>query len=269
MSPFSQATSTHDSDTPRGMEKGYQRKLSTTYESSDELLVNYNSFNPDYSPALPSTAGTQRRFLRDSSRPDPNARDSMHSNKSAAPSFFSRISGISSIRRVFAWRKVKPLPPVPIIPNIPISVEVAHRKEEESTPLPDLVNRAGVLRDLLDRDQHPHHSFISQPGFPDCSAPYDDYEHRPRKVVFLGYPRPAPPRALPSNGQAFIFTNLVPRKSKKLCIAISFFIIAALAAVGAGVGTTVGKSKQRKFNCPANFTGTSCNLGIFYYSSLP
>ena len=268
VSPSSPATSTHDSDTLRGMEKGYQRKLSTAYESGDELLVNYKSFNPDYSPALPSTAGTQRRFLRDSSRPDPDTRNSMHSNKSAALSFFSRISGISSIRRVFVWRKVKPLPPVPIIPNIPISVEDAHRKEEELTPLPDLVNRAGVLRDLLDRDQHPHHSFISQSEFPDHSAPHDGYEHHPRNVVFLGYPRPAPPRALPLIDQPTISTNLVPRKNKRLCIIISIFIIAALAAVGAGVGATVGKNKHGKFDCPANFTGTSCHLGNFVYSSL-
>jgi hypothetical protein len=264
VSPSSQATSTHDSDTLRGMEKDYQRKLSTTYESGDEPLVNYKSFDPDYSPALPSTAGTQRRFLRDSSRLDPNTRNSMHSNKSAAPSFFSRISGISSIRRVIAWRKVKPLPPVPIIPNIPISVEDAHRKEEESTPLPDLVNRAGVLRDLLDRDQHPHYSLVSQPEFPGRSAPHDGYEHHPRKSVFLGYPRPASPRALPSIDQPIISTKLVPRKNKRLCMVISIFIIAALAAVGAGVGATVGKNKQGKFDCPANFTGTSCNLGNFF-----
>ena len=267
MSPSSQATSTHDSDTLRGMEKGYQRKLSTAYESGDELLVNYKSFNPDYSPALPSTAGTQRRFLRDSSRPDPNTRNSMHSNKSAALSFLSRISGISSIRRVFVWRKVKPLPPVPIIPNIPISVEDAHRKEEELTPLPDLVNRAGVLRDLLDRDQHPHHSFISQSGFPGRSAPHDGYEHHPRNVDFLGYPRPASPRVLPPIDQPTISTNLVPGKNKRLCTVISIFIIAALAAVGAGVGATVGKNKQGKFDCPANFTGTSCHLGNYVYSS--
>lgn len=267
VSPSNQTTSTHDSDTVRGMEKGYQTKLTTTSESGDELLV-YKSSNPDYSPALPSTAGTQRHFLRDSSRPDPNTRSSMHSNKSAAPSFFSRISGISSIRRVFAWRKVKPLPPVPIIPNIPISVEDAHRKEEELTPLPDLVNRAGVLRDLLDRDQHPHRSFISQPGLPDRSAPYDDYEHPLKKVLFLGYSLPASPRALSSNGQPIISTNLVPRKNKRLCMVISFFIVAALAAIGAGVGATVGKNKQGNFNCPTNFTGTSCNLGIFYSSFL-
>lgn len=262
ISPSGQATSTHDydSDTLRDMEKAYQRKLFTTHESDDELLANYKSFDPDYSPALPSTAGTQRRFLRDSARPDPNSRNSMHSNKSAAPSLFSRISGISSIRRVFTWRKVKPLPPVPIIPNIPISVEAAHRKEEELTPLPDLVNRAGVLHDLLDRDQHPHRSFISQPGFLERSAPYDGYEHQRRKVVFLGYPGPTPPRVLPSNGHPIISTNLVPRKNKRLCIMISIFIIAALAALGAGVGATVGKNKGGKFNCPANFTGASCNL---------
>ena len=260
VSPSSQRTSTHDSDTLR-MEKDNQRKLSTTYESGDDPLVNYKSFDPDYSPALPSTAEAQRRFLRDSSRLDRNTRNSMHSNKSAAPSFFPRISGISSIRRVFAWRKVKPLPPVPIIPNIPISVEDAHRKEEESTPLPDLVNRAGVLRDLLDRDQHPHYSPVSQPEFPGRSAPHDGYEHQPRNSAFLDYPRPASPRALPSIDQPIISTNLVPRKIKRLCVVISIFIIAALAAVGAGVGATVGKNKQGKFDCPANFTGTSCNLG--------
>jgi len=258
--PSSQATSTHDSDTQRGMEKDLQRKLSTTYESGDELLVNYKSFNPDYSAALPSTGGTQRRFLEDSSRPDLNARDSIHSNKSAAPSFFSRISGISSIRRVFALRKVKPLPPVPIIPNIPTSVEDALQKEEELAPLPNLVNRTGVLRDFLDRGQHP------QPGLANRSAPYDRdcYEHQPRKVVYL---RPTPPRVLPSNGHPTISANLVPKKNKRLCMVISIFIIAALAALGAGVGATVGKNKKGKFNCPANLTGTSCTLGKFLFIS--
>ncbi|KAF8974019.1 hypothetical protein BDZ97DRAFT_1648312 [Flammula alnicola] len=260
----SQISSTQDSDTITSLTKGYQNKLSTTYETGDELTVDYKTFNPTYSPALPSTAGTQRRFLRDSSRQDAT-RNSLHSHQSAAPSFISRISGIS-LRRIFTWRKVKPLPPVPMVPDMSLAVQNAHRKQEESAPLADLVNRAGVLRDLLDKGQHPHDSLNSYhvlPG-PDPPTLNEAFEAEARKTKYSDFPQITHLSPLHKEQSQSVHhltsSNMDTRKRRRMWVGFAIVLIAALVAIGTGVGVTVGRKKQPQFNCSGNFTGSACNL---------
>lgn len=269
-SDSSQMSSTRDSDTlggsTKGSTKGYQRKLSTAYESGDET-ADYKTFNPSYNQ--PAPGGAQRRLLQDTARQDPYSRDSLHSHQSAAPSFISRISGMS-LRRVFTWRKAKPLPPVPKIPDISLAAENAHRKDEESTPLPDLVNRAGVLRDLLDRGQHPHHSVSSYhvlPAGADISSPRETFQTETGKQGYSNtsytsqlsplHKRSASP---PVNSSS---RNSPPSSRKRLWIIGSIIGILVLAAIGIGVGLSVGKKKTSASNCPGNFVGSLCNIGKF------
>ncbi|KAF8168004.1 hypothetical protein B0H34DRAFT_41501 [Crassisporium funariophilum] len=266
VSGTSNASSGMDTDTLRSTDKVFQRRLSTTFEAGNELTVDYKSFDP-YSPALPSTAGTRGRFFRESLRPDPEFRNSSHSNKSAAPTFISRISGIS-LRHVFGWRKVKPLPPVPIIPHIPLSMENAHRLQDQTTPLPDLVNRAGNLRELLEKGHYPHQSYNSYHVFPDpSSTSYNTYEAEVRK---LGLPETRPMMAQrnppihndppPSSHRPATAKISVPKTRKRTCLIIGVILVAAIAAIGAGVGATVGRKKKSQFNCSGNFTGAACAL---------
>ncbi|PPQ64410.1 hypothetical protein CVT26_002117 [Gymnopilus dilepis] len=267
-SAASQISSTFDSDTLRSNDKSgheYHKKLSTTYESGDELLVDYKTFNSVYSPALPSTAGTNKRFPRDSRSKERRRHDSIHSNKSFSPSLISRISGIS-LRRVLPWR-VKPLPPVPAIPSIPLPDNEEHRKEEESTPLPELVNRAGALHDLLDRGYHPHQSFSTYQELPSATpATHDEAEARkfgmfdPHANALsyrspLGSGKEQPPQR--------VNVGTFSVRKKWLYLLFSVILISVLAAIGAGVGVTLGRKKQQQpqFDCTGNFTGTGCNLG--------
>ncbi|KDR85092.1 hypothetical protein GALMADRAFT_218172 [Galerina marginata CBS 339.88] len=270
MSASSQISSTLDSDTLRSNDKSgydYQKKLSTAYETGDEQSVEYKTFNPAYSPALPSTAGTQRRFLRDSSPKDIQSRNSVHSSKSVSPSFISRIS---SLRRVLPWRTPKPLPPVPTIPNISLAVENAHKKAEETTPLPDLVSRAGALHDLLDKGHHPHQSFTTYHELPDSSGMplYENYEAEARK---LGYPDSGSQAMTfhsaqlhtttqPQNRVRVVARGMGLTRKKWMCMLFSIILILGLVAIGAGVGVTVGRKKQPQLNCPGNFTGAGCSL---------
>lgn len=268
VSNSSQISSVQDSDTIGSITKGYQTKLSTMYETGDELTIDYKTHNLIYSPALPSTAGTQRRFLRESSRQDPLLRDSLHSLQSAAPSFISRVSELSY--RIFSWRKVKPLPPVPAIPHIPIAAEHAYRKEEESTPLPDLVNRAGILRDLLDRGQHPHNSMDFYHDLSAVADPsiYEAHESKARKTEHsdllqaahlspLHKERPASLGYQQSKGG-------ISQKQIRIRVILVIVVIGVLAAIGAAIGVTVGRKKSVQFNCTGNLTGSLCNIGKYF-----
>lgn len=94
---------------------------------------------------------------------DPPPRpQSVGSTKYKTPSILSRLSSSRrSIKQIFANSRTKPLPPVPLIPDIPIATERAHRKADETAPLPELLVRADTLEDLLNRGYHPHRSLSS------------------------------------------------------------------------------------------------------------
>ncbi|KAF9569666.1 hypothetical protein CPC08DRAFT_677297 [Agrocybe pediades] len=260
----SQISSTQDSDTIRSMDKGgYQNKLSPTYESGDELDYKGHKIDPDFTTSPATDA--HRRFLRENASRDPTAsRNSLHSTRSTSASFMSRISGLS-LRRIIPWRRVKPLPPVPLIPNISVAAENAHRKADDSTPLPELVNRAGLLQVMLDNGQHPYNSLHDRHDIPNpVGMTYEEYEAEVKKEGFTSplastmskpmsfHPSPRGPYASPRNA---------PSRKKRCIILLSFIVIAVLAAIGAGVGATLGRKKTGpQFDCKGNFTGAGCSL---------
>jgi len=248
----SQISSTQDSDTLRSIEKGgYQNKLSTAYEAHYDMASSH--------------AKDSSKLKNNASRDSVN-RHSTHSTKSTSASFISRISGMSSLRRIIPWRKIKPLPPVPLIPNISVAAENAHRKADEATPLPELVNRAGILQAMLDNGQHPydsvHHRFPNPAGMT-----YEEYEVEARKDGYLNLNTPItgsttqPLTFRPSPNNQHVPREKVMTRKKRYIILISFIAIAVLAAIGAIVGVTLGRKKKPEFNCPGNFTGAECSLG--------
>ncbi|PPQ70769.1 hypothetical protein CVT24_001056 [Panaeolus cyanescens] len=262
VSSASQISSTQDSDTIRSYEKGYQNRLTTTYESGDDDISQIKAYNnSDHNPSNL----VQRRPQPEGHKPDVQGRSSIHSAKSAAPSFISKISGVS-LRRVFNWRRAKPLPPVPIIPHIPIIEQHARQQEDEAAPLPDLVDRAGTLRDLLEKGHHPHDSLHSYQRFPDSST-HDVYEAPSRKMY--GYPESrhtklsfgSPASHITAPDEPLPATTLTPKhKNRRLCIAFSVFVIVVLAAIGVGVGVSLSRKKTVLPLCSGNFTGSTCQL---------
>ncbi|RDB29514.1 hypothetical protein Hypma_015425 [Hypsizygus marmoreus] len=233
-----------------------------------------NSYVDGRSPAhlgnaLPPGGVLIPRHPRDHSS-TPQTRESMHSAKSAVPSFFSKISSHRSVRRVLAWRKAKPLPPVPLIPDISIATEREHRREDESKSLPDLVNRAGALQGLLEKGYHPHHSlnsyYVAQKAEGLTSAFDSDtvlrdttgtdpsqFSRTPPLLHNVGNQWPKPP-----DGQ-FVQRSTPPKK-RRTFILLGVFLVVALAAVGTAVGITVGRKKASVAVCEGSFVGAACNL---------
>lgn len=239
---------------------------SSHYSNSQELVVNRPGINSDipysslpFSPALPSTAGTQQHFLRDSTNSRharTETRHSIHSTRSFVPSFIS--STTRSITRVFARRK-KPLPPVPNIP------EVEYR--DDRTPLPDLAARADVLHGLLEKGYHPHQSLNT---YYETEDKYDkDSGDRT-----WGRRTPGSPPVGPISPQTWVspglpeHTKLVFRSpskqkptSRKRFLAIAFgFLVIALAAIGAGIGVALSKKNDALPTCSGSLTGRDCSL---------
>ncbi|KAJ3514374.1 hypothetical protein NLJ89_g2411 [Agrocybe chaxingu] len=255
-SSASQVSSTMDSDTIRSMDKGFpQSKLGTTYELGDD--PDYKSYSMDaYQAVLPLTTAARRRTQE--YQPTHERRGSVHSAKSSAPTFMSRVSGFS-LRRILPWKTVKPLPPVPIIPDISVATQNAHRRQEEAAPLPDLVNRAGALRDLLEKGQHPHQSISSFSAFRD-STTYDRIsDSGTRKSEYPGSRQLTMTSQLQkSQGSSSHRLASNPRR-RRICIVLMILVVLVLAAVGIGVGLTLGK-KNSQPNCEGNLAGSICSL---------
>ncbi|KAJ6519925.1 hypothetical protein C8R45DRAFT_953276 [Mycena sanguinolenta] len=210
---------------------------------------------PLFSPAMPSTAGTQRRFLPETS---PELRQSMHSTRSHVPSFVSASS--RSIRRMFAWRK-KPLPPVPKIAHIPVAEEARFKQKEEATPLDQLLLRSDALRTALDNGLHPHHSVVTKSG--GLVSSFDDESTRlalPQRInpnPDWSYVQPGPNEKTQKNSRASILL-----KKRRLWIIICVFVAVALGAVGAAIGVTMHNrnAKGSGSKCSGNSVGAACNL---------
>ncbi|KXN89933.1 hypothetical protein AN958_04937 [Leucoagaricus sp. SymC.cos] len=192
-------------------------------------------------------------------RPVPNAnnepptRESVHSTRSVAPSLISRISSLRSFgKRAFTWRR-KPLPPVPTIPHIPIAVEREHRRVEEQTPLPDLVNRANYLHGLLEKGHHPHQSISSHPAKAEQFVPTSEVSG----VVAQLHSQANPWRPSASKKSRAVLWM----KSNKSWVALGIFVVIATIAIGSAVGVTAQRNKVREApKCPANVGGANCNL---------
>ncbi|TFK41059.1 hypothetical protein BDQ12DRAFT_646780 [Crucibulum laeve] len=229
--------------------------------SDDDSIAYYKALHASapYSSVLPSTSGNQRRNNPDAMRP---VRDSVHSSKSASPSLMSRLSSNKSLRRVFTWRK-KPLPPVPTIPHISIATEREHRKAEESTPLPDLLSRAGALHGLLEKGHHPHHSLNSHYRAPEqhLTSPFDDASESAAKFNGLETSGPSTVQSFEPFRQKS-FATLQAKKSTptKKCIYVAIGVLIAVIIVVATVVSIVVKRNKHQQVCSDNLAGATCSL---------
>jgi hypothetical protein len=223
----------------------------STYEFSDDLSDS-KTFD-SLSSFLPKT-GTRGTLRGKPAEPHFEA-----TVVNAAPtSLLSRISGIS-LRN---WKKNKPLPAVPEAPR---ATGYAHRRHEESVSLPELINRAVALQDLLGKDQNRHSDVLSARP----SAPYSVQETRagglkPETISMAASHLSLSHTILSENKHDQPAANDTPPSSKKkrIYFLIFFLSIVALAAIGAGVGVSVAShQKQRLPTCAGNFTGVACNLG--------
>jgi len=253
-----------------------------------------------YSPAQRSSLGVRNSDLRGPSA-QPKVRQSIQSTKttkSFVSSFIHRFSTVPSTASrdsksvkdtVISWFRLKPLPPLPAHHDISIAAEAEHRKVEDRLPLPELVNRADVLKNMLEKGHHPHNSFIStltlSKGRYDidqnvsiASAPWQrepnegrggtgaevnitGFLSRTRKGD-LGTTAREQGDAIPDSPKM----KHMPLTTKRRMLVIGFIAAVILALVlGIGLGMGLAKKKHTHLNCPGNFTGNACNLGEYYF----
>jgi hypothetical protein len=214
---------------------------------------------PPYSPALPSTA-IHSGFFRDKPQ-------SVRSTKSLATSVISRVSSAArSIARNLHWRRVKPLPPVPVIPHIPITDQREHQKQESSVPLPNLVARAGVLNDMLEKGYHPHHSLSSYYKPERVASGCEDSDFKEAETLHRRHDSRhlAPWNELPDSPKAHPASKVGNRKRYLIILAI--FVLIAAGAIGAGVGVSRSRTSSGDSlpTCSSsNVTGQACDLGVW------
>lgn len=242
--------SDQDPDRHDSIRKGGLREI------DDDSIVDYKvSANRT---ALPSLAGTQRLVFGNSTRqpPPPQFRESVHSSRSVAPSFISRISLANSLRRAFTWRRVKPLPPVPTVPHIPIATENEHRKAEESTPLPNLINRAGILHNLLEKGHHPHHSFPSYHGLPlsgGVTTAFEVNKDSSPSNVWQASASALPTQARSRSRPWSPFWN-----NKRICLSLTLLI--GVLLVGIITAVVMTQRNHHSSTCANDLAGAACNL---------
>lgn len=199
-------------------------------------------------------------------------RRSMSSVKTSSLSILSKISSRKSIKRIFARTKVKPLPPVPLIPDIPIAAEREHRKAEDAIPLPELMQRAGTLQDLLERGYHPHHSIISyreEPKIKDTlsSTEQSSTHTSSRRLVPTRYQ----PYETVNRAKEWLSRRIIPDSSRPMSrserakywlVNMSPLLFLLAIIIAAAVGVTVSKNAHHSDStCQDNFTGADCDLG--------
>ncbi|KAG6845762.1 hypothetical protein H0H87_003816 [Tephrocybe sp. NHM501043] len=234
-----------------------------TYDDGGSPYSDAQAFLPrdissEASPRVPRTTSNHQ------------TRASMHSTRSAVPSFISRISSHRSIRRVLAWGRVKPLPPVPLIPHIPIATELEHRRADEMTSLPDLANRADTLQGFLEKGYHPHQSITSYSYYTakkgeGLTSAFDDADTILLDGTETGTsqaPRsrnPLAPQWAARSNDANLPAPRSPKK-RRTFILLGVFLVVCLAAVGTAVGITVGRKKASAAVCTSNLAGASCNM---------
>lgn len=235
------------------------------YQESRNLPEFAQPRTASFGPALPSTAGTQMqgRFPRRQSR---QSAHSTRSTKSYVSSLISRFTATSgrSARQAVTWLR-KPLPPVPILPNMPISVERAYRNAESNMPLPELASRARRLSQLLEKGYHPHQS-IGTMGYEAGQGKINGAVYTTgtdmEDVMNLDF-KDAAPDPPQSDGPKVRLSN---KKKRAMIIALICLLVAVV--VGISVGVTVGRSKSSKPpTCSGNLTGMDCSLGEYFGAS--
>lgn len=161
-------------------------------------------------------------------------------------------------RAMVEWMRVKPLPPVPTIPDISLYQEQEHRRMESSVPLPLLAERADRLNTMLDSGRLPDEN--TRPFSKHTSekaAPFRGYASG-LGVTFGGHELENP------YGPAMTKSKFTPKRPigrNKIKVSVAIFVFVLLVLVGIIVGVTVGRKRTHSPSCPANRTGNACNLG--------
>ncbi|KZT30481.1 hypothetical protein NEOLEDRAFT_1173902 [Neolentinus lepideus HHB14362 ss-1] len=238
----------------------------------------------EYSPALPSTAG----IAAPPSKGGHRHRQSFHSTrttKSYVSSLISRISSSTGARSLKqAWRRAKPLPPVPVLPDYTIVQEREWRKIEESLPLPDLVNRAGALSSMLEKGHRPHHSESSLLNGPNryvedsMPAPLagdeasdvslEDSGHAARATGFWHMSRTKKHQRSRTAEQRRLQSTLnspklhdvrTPKKTKFRLLVMAGLVVVIAAIIGTVAGV-IHHQQSSAPTCTNNLTGIHCQL---------
>ncbi|KAJ8521446.1 hypothetical protein ONZ45_g1857 [Pleurotus djamor] len=234
------------------------------HSEDDKSLHDLKSTAPDGMMTIdedpPPPSFPEARRAHGGNRKSISTRSFVSSLISRAPSTSSR--SVRSFRRAFDWMR-KPLPPVPDIP----SKFVVPKHQEEDLPLPELINRADTLSNLLEKGHHPHRSLTSSfftrqdaDQHPHgLSSAFDDHGHGPemsfarrhgsRKTMVDNFN--APPEEPPSSS----FLPFTRRTRILVCLAI-----VVIAAVGIAVGVALSRNRASSPSCEGNLTGRACNL---------
>ncbi|KAI9460983.1 hypothetical protein BJY52DRAFT_243011 [Lactarius psammicola] len=154
-------------------------------------------------------------------------------------------------RTMVEWMRIKPLPPVPTIPDISLYQEQEHRRMEGSVPLPLLVERADRLNAMLDSGHLPDDAS-------EKVAPFRLRASGRRRQTFLSGRGPENPYGS-ANVKSKSFLKR-PISRKKIKIFVGIFVSALLVLIGIIVGVTVGHKRTHSPSCPANRTGNACDL---------
>ena len=221
--------------TLRSGERLLQKNPYTTYESDNLKEFGGSAHRPDFLNHDPMASSRRPR----NSNEDLARSTSVHSSRSAK-TFLSNLS--LSLRQVFVG-KAKPLPPMPRISGIPLHQEQAYQELDMSSPLPDLINRAGVLRAMLDNGQRPHSSGSFQ-----VVLPLDVHQTGDLKSEAQMYSRDLP--NIPDS-------PWYKKYWRFLLIVVGLVI---LTIIGLTVGLLVGLRKPDQHKCSENMVGSACNI---------
>ena len=199
-------------------------------------------------------------------------RRSTSSIKTSSPSVLSRIPSRKSIKAIFTRTKVKPLPPVPLIPDIPIAMEREHRKAEEETPLPELLQRAGTLQDLLERGHHPHDSLISSRDellikdnvsyteHATTQTPSRQLDDRNRQLSYATMNRAKEwlSRRMTESSRPMSRSE----RAKHWLVNLAPLLILVVIVIAVATAVTASKKAHHSgVTCQGNSTGAACDLG--------
>jgi hypothetical protein len=188
-------------------------------------------------------------------------RESIHSTRSMVPSWISRLSASRSVRRVMAWRIVRPLPPVPILHNI-ATVESDGRGDELESP--DTVNRRGIVN----HGHHPHRRRSSRfvaPNKEEPNSAFDDSSYVDRGLTSLQPKRSPKPQRRFGNQRLWSLSapvikgNLLALHKKRIFVVVGVIFLLALAAVGTTLGIVTRRGKA-PLVCSTGLAGAGCDL---------
>ena len=240
-----------------------------------------------YSPAQQSSVGVRNSGVRSSAQTQAVKRQSAMSLMSSfIPRFSTASPGPRTERQsiqqtVSSWFRLKPLPRLPVHPNMTIAAEGQHRKADEALPLPELVSRADELSGMLEKGHYPHTSVTTTST--STRVLYGSHQNVP--VVMETFSRDD--GTIP--GTTASFTGLITRRKreaddggdrkqwsvaldspkvkrlpmtkKQWMVTIGALLLVPLTLI-LGIGLGLGlKKKHKSADCPGNFTGNACNLG--------